>query len=62
MGLNIDEWFKIRINNYLLIWSRELGDGFEKGDLDLALAKTNSNDFKILMSHDPSHWEEKGFA
>ena len=26
---------------------------------DLALLNTNPNDFKILMSHDPSHWEEK---
>tara|TARA_B100001287_G_scaffold261698_1_gene250980 strand:- start:30572 stop:31819 length:1248 start_codon:yes stop_codon:yes gene_type:complete len=33
--------------------------GFKKsGDLDIALKNTNSNDFKILMSHDPSHWEE----
>ena len=34
--------------------------GFKKnGDLDLALKNTNSNDFKILMSHDPSHWQKK---
>jgi len=32
--------------------------GFKKaGDLDKALSKTTSNGFKILMSHDPSHWE-----
>ncbi len=29
------------------------------GDLDLALSKTNSNDFCVLMSHDPTHWDEK---
>lgn len=34
--------------------------GFKKaGDLNLALAQVNSNDFKILMSHDPSHWERE---
>jgi len=29
----------------------------KKGDLHKASAKTGDNDFKILMSHDPSHWE-----
>ena len=32
--------------------------GFKKaGDLKKAAAKVNSEDFKILLSHDPSHWE-----
>ena len=32
--------------------------GFKKaGDIDKALAKTTPNGFKILLSHDPSHWE-----
>ena len=32
--------------------------GFKKaGDLQKAVATVNSNDFKILLSHDPSHWE-----
>ena len=32
--------------------------GFKKaGDLQKAKANVNSEDFKILMSHDPSHWE-----
>lgn len=32
--------------------------GFQKyGDLDKALEGVNGDDFKILMSHDPSHWE-----
>ena len=32
--------------------------GFKKaGDLNLAISNVNSKDFKILMSHDPSHWE-----
>jgi predicted MPP superfamily phosphohydrolase len=29
------------------------------GDLDKALLKTNPNAFKILMSHDPTHWDEQ---
>ncbi|RYG22322.1 MAG: metallophosphoesterase [Chitinophagaceae bacterium] len=34
------------------------GLGFgERGDLEKALNGTNRDDFKILLSHDPSHWE-----
>lgn len=34
------------------------GKGFkQKGDLKKASETVNANDFKILMSHDPSHWE-----
>ncbi|NHF58393.1 metallophosphoesterase [Flavobacteriaceae bacterium TP-CH-4] len=34
--------------------------GFKKaGDLDKATAAISKDDFKILMSHDPSHWEEQ---
>lgn len=29
------------------------------GDLDLATADCNADDFKVLMSHDPTHWEDK---
>jgi len=29
------------------------------GDLDKALSKTNPSTFKILMSHDPTHWDEQ---
>ena len=33
--------------------------GFKKaGDLRKATENVNAEDFKILMSHDPSHWEE----
>ncbi len=32
--------------------------GFKKaGDLNKAISGIDKNDFKILMSHDPSHWE-----
>ena len=38
-------------------WGR---GGFKKaGDLNKATAKIDKDDFKILLSHDPSHWEEK---
>lgn len=34
--------------------------GFKKaGDLKLASSSIHKEDFKILMSHDPSHWEEQ---
>ncbi len=34
--------------------------GFKKaGDLKKASQNVSPNDFKILMSHDPSHWEEE---
>ena len=38
-------------------WGR---GGFKKaGDLNLAKSNVDKDDFKILMSHDPSHWEDK---
>lgn len=34
------------------------GLGFgERGDLERALSGTQTDDFKILLSHDPTHWE-----
>jgi len=36
------------------------GIGFgERGDLKKALAGTSTDEFKILLSHDPSHWESQ---
>jgi predicted MPP superfamily phosphohydrolase len=38
-------------------WGR---GGFKKaGDLKKAVSKIGEDDFKILMSHDPSHWEDQ---
>ncbi|MCM4162653.1 MULTISPECIES: metallophosphoesterase [unclassified Arenibacter] len=38
-------------------WGR---GGFKKaGDLKKAVSNIDRNDFKILMSHDPSHWEDQ---
>ncbi|MEE1947271.1 metallophosphoesterase [Pedobacter sp. KR3-3] len=36
------------------------GLGFgERGDLQKALAQTTATEFKVLLSHDPSHWEQQ---
>lgn len=41
-----------------LIGVENWGHNFKKaGDLTKASTLTSKNDFKILMSHDPSHWE-----
>lgn len=31
----------------------------KRGDLDQALQNTSAKDFNILLSHDPTHWDEK---
>ncbi len=31
----------------------------QKGDLDATLAGTRSDEFVVLLSHDPTHWDEK---
>jgi len=41
-----------------LIGVENWGKGFKRaGDLEKALTQIKKEDFKILMSHDPSHWE-----
>jgi hypothetical protein len=43
-----------------LVGVENWGTRFKKaGDLDLASSKIKKEDFKILMSHDPSHWEQE---
>ncbi|MCT4698340.1 metallophosphoesterase [Tenacibaculum haliotis] len=43
-----------------LVGVENWGKGFnQKGDLKKASEGINKEDFKILMSHDPSHWEYK---
>jgi predicted MPP superfamily phosphohydrolase len=42
-----------------LIGVQNWGHGFKKvGDLDKALTGVDKGAFKILLSHDPTHWEE----
>lgn len=41
-----------------LIGVENWGKGWKQaGDLEKATEKVNQEDFKVLMSHDPSHWE-----
>lgn len=43
-----------------LVGVENWGKGFNQaGDLEKASRGINKEDFKILMSHDPSHWQEK---
>jgi uncharacterized protein len=43
-----------------LIGVENWGRGFiQLGDIDKALEGADKNAFKILLSHDPTHWEEK---
>ncbi|MES2060961.1 MAG: metallophosphoesterase [Bacteroidota bacterium] len=43
-----------------LIGVENWGEGFvQKGDLDRALKGADLNAFKVLLSHDPTHWEKK---
>ena len=59
--LNTSEKIKVKNSSISLIGVENWGRGGfkKKGDLDLAIKNINPNDFKILMSHDPSHWEDK---
>ncbi len=60
--LLLNEHVKIENNNQELVivgvenWGRKFG---ERGDLNLASQGLTKEDFKIVMSHDPSHWDEK---
>lgn len=60
--LLLNESIKIEKNGHSLhlIGVENWGKGgFHKyGDLKLATANVADDDFKILMSHDPSHWDE----
>jgi predicted MPP superfamily phosphohydrolase len=58
--LLLNENVKIRKGNdeIALVGVENWGHNFKQaGDIDKASAGLNVDDFKILMSHDPSHWE-----
>ena len=60
--LLMDEHVELEKNGQkiTLIGVQNWGKGFiQLGDLDKALQGVDENAFKILLSHDPSHWEEK---
>lgn len=55
--LNDSVYLEKDTDKIALIGVENWGTRFKKaGDLQLASSKTQQNDFKILMSHDPSHW------
>ncbi len=59
--LLLDEHVKIEKDGekIILIGVENWGKGFgERGDLDKALHQTDADGFKILLSHDPSHFDE----
>ena len=56
-----DESIHIKKNNQKisLVGVENWGDGFKKkGDIDKAINGLNESDFKIVLSHDPSHWDK----
>lgn len=58
--LLLDEHIEINKNGEKIILAgiENWGLGFgERGDLKKALQGTSEKDFKVLLSHDPSHWE-----
>jgi len=57
--LNEHRYLQIGEDKIALVGVENWGKGgFKKaGDLKKASSQINENDFKILMSHDPSHWE-----
>jgi len=58
--LLLDEHVELTKNGDKIILAgvENWGIGFgERGDLEKALRHTGPNDFKILLSHDPTHWD-----
>jgi hypothetical protein len=55
--MNLD-LLKKTIKKIALVGVENWGKGWkQEGDLTKASANVNQKDFKVLMSHDPSHWE-----
>ena len=58
--LNENTVIKKGSDQLALIGVENWGRGFiQLGDIDKALEGVDKNAFKILLSHDPTHWEEK---
>ena len=60
--LLLDEHRKISRGNdsIIIVGVENWGAGFKQvGDLQRASAGLSENEFKVLLSHDPSHWQEK---
>lgn len=58
--LNENRFIKKGNDRIAIIGVENWGKGFRKnGDLDKASQGITTNDFKILLSHDPTHWQEE---
>ncbi len=60
--LLLDEHIRIQKDNESIVLAgvENWGKGFgERGDLQKALHGTHDKDFKVLLSHDPTHWDEQ---
>ncbi len=56
--LNESQYLEKDGERIALVGVENWGKSFKKaGDLNKAISTISSNDFKILLSHDPSHWE-----
>ena len=56
--LNESRYIERENQRLAIVGVENWGKGFkQKGDLKKASSNIDSNDFKILLSHDPSHWE-----
>lgn len=57
--LNESRYIKKDGSKIALVGVENWGKGFkQKGDLQQATADIKKDDFKVLMTHDPSHWEK----
>ena len=58
--LNENRFITKNNDRIAIIGVENWGKGFkQKGNLNLASIGISSHDFKIVLSHDPTHWEEK---
>lgn len=58
--LNEHRWLEKDGERIALVGVENWGAGFKQaGDIDKASAGLSANDFKVLMSHDPSYWSER---
>ncbi|MFZ2431605.1 MAG: metallophosphoesterase [Lutibacter sp.] len=56
--LNDSVYLEKETDKIAIVGVENWGTRFKKaGDLNVASSKINKEDFKILMSHDPSHWD-----
>jgi predicted MPP superfamily phosphohydrolase len=58
--LNESAYYRKGGQRLAIVGVENWGSGFKQaGDLDKALENVSAEDFKVLLSHDPSHWEAK---